>query len=82
VYIKGDHENALVQFPKALDIRTRVFGSEHPLVADSLMHIGIDYSKKGNRAAATEINTKVYHIYLKMLGPDHPKAQDLKPFVN
>jgi tetratricopeptide (TPR) repeat protein len=30
---KGDLENALVQHQKALEIRTRVFGSDHPDVA-------------------------------------------------
>ena len=57
-------------------------GQEHPLVADTLKNIGIVYSKKGNRAARAEMYTKAYHIYLKMLGPDHSKTQGLKPFVN
>jgi hypothetical protein len=26
--------------------------------------------------------TKAYSIHLKMLGPDHPKTQALKPYVN
>ena len=53
-----------------------------PLVADSLTNIGIVYGNKGDRAAATEMYTKAYHIYLKKLGPDHPETQGLKPFVN
>jgi len=36
----------------------------------------------GNRAAATEMNTKAYHIYLMVLGPDHPDTRDLKRFVD
>ena len=62
---KGDHENALVQFQKALEIQTRVFGSEHPDVAASIKNIGIVYHNKGDRAAATEMYTKAYHIFLK-----------------
>ena len=82
VYLaKGDLENALVQYQKALEIRTRVFGSDHPDVAASYQNIGIVYGKKGDRAAATEMYTKAYHIYLKKLGPDHPETQGLKPFV-
>ena len=38
---KGDLENALVQHQKALKIRTRVFGSEHPDVAASKENIGL-----------------------------------------
>ena len=78
---KGELENALVQHQKALEIRTRVFGSDHPDVAKSIKNIGIVYHNKGDRAAATEMYTKAYHIFLKKLGPDHPETQGLKPFV-
>ena len=50
-------------------------------VADSWTNIGIVYGKKGDRAAATEMYTKAYHIFLKVLGPHHPETQGLKPFV-
>ena len=80
---KGDLENALVQFQKALEIQIRVFGSDHPDVAASYQNIGIVYGKKGDRAAATEMYTKAYHIFLKkQLGPDHPQTQGLKRFVD
>ena len=79
---KGDIENALVQHQKALEIRTRVFGSDHPDVAGSYTNIGIVYGKKGDRTAATEMYTKAYHIFLKKLGPDHPQTQGLKRFVD
>ena len=78
---EGDLENALVQHQKALEIRTRVFGSEHPDVAASYQNIGMVYGKKGDRAAATEMYTKAYHIFLTVLGPHHPQTQGLKPFV-
>ena len=51
-------------------------------MAASYTNIGIVYGNKGDRAAATEMYTKAYHIYLKKLGPDHPETQGLKPFVN
>ena len=37
---KGDLENALCQFQKALEIQTRVFGSDHLDVAASYNNIG------------------------------------------
>ena len=40
---KGDFENALVQHQKALEIRTRVFGSDHPHVAASYNNIANIY---------------------------------------
>ena len=42
-----------------------MFGSEHPDVAASIKNIGIVYHNKGDRAAATEMYTKAYHIFLK-----------------
>ncbi len=72
---KGDIENALVHHQKGLEIKLKLLGSEHPLVAASLNNLGIVYFNMGNRAAATEMNTKSYHIYLKVLGPDYPDTQ-------
>ena len=45
---KGDLENALLQHQRALEIRTRVFGSEHPDVATSCNNIGAVYLEKGD----------------------------------
>jgi tetratricopeptide (TPR) repeat protein len=82
MYEKGDLEPALSHLQKSQDIKIRVLGHENLLVADTWNNIGVVYLKKGNRAAATEMYIKAYNIYLKMLGPDHPKTQGLKPFVN
>ncbi len=79
---KGDLENALVQYQKALEIRTRVFGSEHPDVAGSYQNLAVVYRSQGNHVQTKEMATKAYHIFLKKLGPDHPQTQDLKLFVD
>ena len=69
-------------YTKSLDIETRIYGGDnHPDVAASIKNIGIVYHNKGDRAAATEMYTKAYHIFLKVLGPHHPETQGLKPFV-
>ena len=78
---QGRYEEALGQHEKALEIRTRVFGSEHPDVAISYKNIGIGYHHQGNVVEATEMYTKAYRIYLKVRGPDHPRTLNLKPFV-
>ena len=77
---KGDLENALLQHQRALEIRTRVFGSEHPDVAMSYQHIVAVHFKEGKRAQAIEMATKAYDIKLKVLGPDHPSTRELKSF--
>ncbi len=73
----GKHEEALGHMQKGLEIELKLLGNEHPLVADSLVNIGVVYRNKGNRVAATEMYTKAYRIFLKVLGPDHPKTQQL-----
>jgi len=72
---KGDLENALVQFQKGLEIRTRVFGSDHPDVATSYQNLAAVYHRQGNHVQTKEMATKAYHIFLKVLGPDHPYTQ-------
>ena len=79
---KGDLENALVQYQKGLEIQTRVFGSDHPDVAVSYKNLAAVYQRQGNHVQTKEMVTKAYHIFLKVLGPDHPQTQGLKPFVD
>jgi len=47
-YTTSIRTRALLQHQKALDIRTRVNGSEHPDVATSYNNIGNAYMKKGD----------------------------------
>ena len=76
-------------------LKTRLFSTKRPWrskhvcsdlitpdVAASYTNIGIVYGNKGDRAAATEMYTKAYHILLTVLGPHHPRTQGLKPFVD
>ena len=79
---KGDLENALLQHQRALEIRTRVFGSEHPSVAESYFNMGIVYRSLGKAEEAKEMFTKAYSIFLKVLGPDHPHTQQAKSDVD
>ena len=57
---KGDIENALVQHQKALEIRTRVFGSDHLDVAKSYNNI----SNVDNRQVKYEESLEYYQKHL------------------
>jgi hypothetical protein len=57
---KGDLENALVQFQKALEIRVRVFGSEHH-VAVSYQNLAAVYQSQGNHVQTKEMTTGLMH---------------------
>ena len=69
---KGDLENALVQHQKALEIRTRVFGSDHPEVAASKENIGLVFEKMTKKSEARQMFTEAAGIRRKVFGADHP----------
>jgi len=72
---KGDYDNALLQHHRALEIRTRVFGSEHPSVADTKVNIGLVYEKTGKKSEAKTLFTEAAEIRRAKLGPDHPDTK-------
>jgi len=45
---KGDYENALVEYRKALEIQLKVLGPDHPDTATSYNNIGAVYDAKGD----------------------------------
>jgi tetratricopeptide (TPR) repeat protein len=47
-YAKGDYENALVEYRKALEIQLKVLGPDHPDTATSYNNIGAVYDAKGD----------------------------------
>ena len=71
VYLKkGDLENALLQFQRALEIRTRVFGSEHLYVAASY-NMGMVYEKQGRYEEALDYYHRSLDIRTRVFGQEH-----------
>jgi len=68
---KGDYDNALVELRKALEIRLKVLGPDHPDIASSYNHIGAVYDEKGDYENALVELRKCLEIELKMLGPEN-----------
>ena len=73
---KGEFENALLQHQKALEIRTRVFGSEHPDVAMSKYNIADLKKTQGDLEGARRLFLECEQIYAKVLGADHKETLD------
>jgi tetratricopeptide (TPR) repeat protein len=59
-------------FQRALAIRERVLGSEHPDTASSLNNLAILYSKRGEDTQAEALFQRALAIRERVLGPDHP----------
>ena len=68
---KGDLENALLQHQRALEIRTRVFGSEHPFVGKSRHGIGIVLYRMGKHEEALVQYQKALEVFLAVHGQEH-----------
>ena len=65
---RGDLENALLQFKKALEIRTRLFGSEHPELAGSHLNIGAVYDSQGRYEEALVQYQQALEVFLAVNG--------------
>ena len=71
-YQDGNYPKALEFYTKALSIREKVLGKDHPDTADSYNDIGSIYSDTGDYPKALEFYTKALNIREKVLGKDHP----------
>jgi len=69
---KGKYNEALPPAERALAIRERVLGAEHPAVADSLNQVATLLDDKQDYAKAEAPNLRALAIREKALGPDHP----------
>ena len=71
-YKIGDYDKALEYHLKALEIREKVLGKEHPDTAISYNNIGTVYYIKGDYDNALKYLFKALEIREKKLGPEHP----------
>jgi len=68
----GEYSKALLLLEKALTIREKVLGGEHPSTATSCNNIGGVYDDKGEYDKALEYYQKDLAISEKVLGSEHP----------
>jgi len=65
-------DEALLKRERALAIREKALGPDHPLVAQSLNNLGVRYHFQGQHAKAEALHKRALAIREKALGPDHP----------
>ena len=68
----GDFPQAMNYYQKALAIREKVLGSEHPDTAASYNNIGLLYHDQGDYPQALNYYQKALSIREKVLGMEHP----------
>ena len=72
VVAQGDYAKALEYYGKALAIRERVLGTEHPSTATTYNNIAGVYQAQGDYAKALEYYGKALAISERVLGTEHP----------
>jgi tetratricopeptide (TPR) repeat protein len=72
LYIAGAYEGALPYFKRALAIREKVLGPDHPYTATSLNNLASLLQAQGDYQAALPYFKRALAIREKVLGPDHP----------
>lgn len=68
----GLYEDALRELTRSVDIRRKVFGANHPLVADSLTALAQVTQARGSLAYSESLLRQAVLIRQKHLGADHP----------
>lgn len=68
----GEYEKALEYYMKALAIREKVLGREHPDTATTYNNIGVLYYYMQDYVEAKQYLQKAYFILAKIFGNEHP----------
>ena len=71
---QGKNEEALDQYNRALDIRIRVLGHDHPDVAGLYNNISDVYHHKGKVKEELDHLHREIEIQMRVLGKDHPNV--------
>jgi tetratricopeptide (TPR) repeat protein len=71
----GDYSGARPYYERALVIREKVLGPEHPGTALSLNNLGALLRSQGDLAGARPYFERALAIWEDQLGPDHPDTK-------
>jgi serine/threonine-protein kinase len=70
--VQGRYEEARQAYERALALREKVLGPDHPMVTPSLNNIGNVLEEMGRYEEARRMHERVLAIREKVLGPQHP----------
>ena len=75
---QGDYEKALEYNGKALAIKGRVLGSEHPDTAQTYNNLANVYAEQGDYEKALEYYQRALKVYLDTFGEEHPGTKKIR----
>lgn len=73
---QGEYEEAQEAFSRALELRERALGSDHPEVARSLSDLGAVAREQGEYDRAHDFHQRALALLEHALGPTHPYVAD------
>ena len=71
-YAKGQYQQAIPLAQRALTVRNKMLGPDHPDTAQSLNNLALLYFTIGAYAKAKPLYERALDIRKKVLGPEHP----------
>ncbi|KAA6407667.1 MAG: hypothetical protein FRX48_08505 [Lasallia pustulata] len=70
----GNWDRAEVFYKSAVEMRTRLLGTEHPVTLTSMSNLASTYSRQGLWKEAEKLGVQVLEIRKKVLGAEHPNT--------
>jgi len=74
----GEYQKAINYHEKALAIDLKVYGEQHPDVANRYNNLGLAWYSLGEYQKAIDYYEKAKAILLKVFGEQHPHTQSVK----
>jgi len=75
-YRRGNYAEAIKWDRRALHMRIKLYGEEHPKTADSYYSVGVTQHSLSDYTAALEFKKRALDIRIKLFGEEHPKTAD------
>ncbi len=76
--VQGRYAEAEPFYERALAIREKALGEEHPHVAQTLNNLALLYATQGRYAEAEPLFERALEIFTRALGEEHPYTQQTK----
>jgi serine/threonine protein kinase/Tfp pilus assembly protein PilF len=74
LWYENEFDEAEELYGRALELRERALGPDHPDVARSLNNLGLHYQTMGDFARAEHMYLRSLRIREQVLGPEHPRV--------
>lgn len=74
LYFASRYDDALPALERALELREKALGPEHPMIAANLNNLASLYRNKGAYAKAESLHHRARTIWEKTLGPEDPNV--------